>query len=208
MKRTQLTTLLVAMTTVCLSYSFASAEGRVNNIISDIYLYQYGIKIEPRDTTSDHGVLHLVAAIGGLPPYANMEAMPGNTISVDTDLLNAISGLNSFDSGKRPNYFSSLGHATSLNVPSQVMLLPIDVNVNSNDIIGAWTDSDTFLPDIEVPASDIDASILNPTTVGSGISMNHHAVSLDGVSNNAVPTPGGIAILMGALLCGKRRRRG
>lgn len=203
MNLTKLTTLLVTTATVCLSYNFASAAGRGNTTLSEIYLYQYGIKIEPRDTNA-YGEWNLVAAIGGLPPYADINAILSDTTSVDTDLLNAIGG-SSFDSGKRPSYFSDLGHATNLAIPSQVMLLPIDVN--ADDIISAWFASDTFLPDIENPASDIDTSILNPTTVGSGISMNHHSVSLDSVSSNAVPAPGGIAILMGALLCGRRRRR-
>jgi hypothetical protein len=203
MKLTKLTTLLVTTATVCLSCSFASATGRGNTILSDVYLYQYGIKIEPRDTNSNPTVMSLMAAIGGLPPSANMNSILSNT--VDTDLLNAIGGFNSFDSGKRPSYFSGLGQATNLAIPGQVMLLPIDVNADYT--ISSWVASDTFFPDIESPASNIDASILNPTTVGSGISMDHHSVSLDDVSSNAVPAPGGIAILMGALLCGRRRRR-
>ena len=198
--------ILVTTATVCLSYSFVSADGRTNTALGDLYLYQYETKIESRGTSSEYGVVDLLAAIGGLPPYANITGMPGNTISADTDLLNAIGGFNGFDSGKRPGYFFDLGLATSVAIPGQAILLPIDVNADY--MISAWVTSDTFLLDVENPAGNVDVSIDNPTTFGSGISINHHPVSLDEVSSNAVPAPGGIAILMGALLCGRRRRRG
>ncbi len=145
------------------------------------------------------GLVNLTAALGGLPPNASLDSL---TSTSGSSFLSIIGGRPMFDQGKRPSYIFS-GPSVSANPVGQLTITPLNNDMIFADDLGPASS----LPNPDDSISVSSGSNFDPISVGHDIGHGHADVDIDSSISIAIPTPGGIALLMGAFLCGRRRKR-